>query len=140
MIRVLLVFGCAVLQIITLTACAPTRQPEHVNPIIQSGFLYTVDDGEGWFRFAKVLVVDDQAVHIRLYKNRFRERPTTVDPATLVLGNIQDADGFGIGHLPLTQKAFAAWKPVFLERGVVKPDELEGYETWKDAGGKLFGN
>ena len=105
----------------------------------EAGSLYTVDDGEGWFRVAKVLVADDEAVHIRLYKNRFKERPTTVDPKDLELGTVHDKDGFGMGHLPLTRRAYSAWLPVLLQRGTVEPDELEGYEEWKSSGGGLFG-
>ena len=45
---------------------------------ILEGGLYSVDDGEGWFRIAKVLVVEGDAVHIRLYKNRFSQRPESI--------------------------------------------------------------
>src|SRR5690349_15283650 len=45
------------------------------------GDLYSVE-GEGKnYKVAKVLVVDSDAVHIRLYKNSFAERPSNVDPS-----------------------------------------------------------
>jgi hypothetical protein len=138
-IRGLFIVGLSALQIVASASCKSRRAPERTGPPIEAGSLYTVDDGEGWFRFAKILVVDDQAIHIRLYKQRFKTRPTTVDPATLDLGTVKDPDGFGMGHLPLSRKAFDAWDPVFLQRGIVEPDELEGYKEWKDAGGGLFG-
>lgn len=59
----------------------------------------------------KVLAVDEDAVHIRVYKERFSTRPATVDTDGLTLGSIDDADGFGVGHLPLTHEEFALWQP-----------------------------
>jgi hypothetical protein len=50
----------------------------------------------------KVLAVDHSAIHVRLYKNRFTNRPQSVDTRELSLGSIDDPDGFGVGHLPLS--------------------------------------
>jgi hypothetical protein len=61
-----------------------------------------------------------------------------VDPSSLSLGSIKEKDGFGIGHLPMSPKAFAAWQPVFLMETPVVPGELEGYRLWKEAGGGAF--
>lgn len=74
----------------------------------RAGGLYSVDDGEGWYRIAKVLVVENDGVHVRLYKNKFKTRPTSVEFASLSLGSIHDKDGFGMGHLPLIHRAFEA--------------------------------
>jgi hypothetical protein len=108
-------------------------------PSLKQGALYTVDDGEGFFRVAKVLVLDEQGVHIRLYKNKWKERPAAIDVSTLSLGGVHDPDGFGLGHLPLSRNAFAAWRPVFVQDGTVAKDELDGYERWKEGGGGYFG-
>lgn len=116
-----------------LAACA--RQPA-----VTPGSLCTVDDGEGFYRVAKVLVVDDVGVHTRLYKNRWKERPEQVDLSLLSLGSIHDKDGFGMGHLPLTKRSFAAWKPVVFGKEEVKKEELEGYDMWKEGGGGYFGD
>ena len=106
----------------------------------QVGAYYSVDDGEGWFRIAKVLATDDTGVHIRLYKNRWKERPTSLRKDDLSLGSVRDADGFGMGHIPLTRSAFLAWEPVLLETGTVESTELDGYEEWKSSKGGYFGN
>ena len=102
---------------------------------IMAGTICTVDDGEGFYRVAKVLFIDDGGVHMRLYKNRWKERPQMVDMSTLSLGSIHDKDGFGMGHLPLTKLAFDAWKPVVTGHEKVRQEELDGYEIWKDSGG-----
>jgi hypothetical protein len=109
-------------------------------PEISAGVLCTVDDGEGFYRVAKVLAIDDAGVHIRLYKNKWKERPKEVDRSTLSLGSIHDKDGFGMGHLPLTKRAFSAWKPVFLSKEEVRKEEMHGYEMWKDSKGGYFGD
>jgi hypothetical protein len=116
-----------------LLGCSKQQQP-------QAGALCTVDDGEGFYRVAKVLVVDDGGVHIRLYKNKWKERPQSVDTNVLSLGGVNDKEGFGMGHIPLSRQAFAAWKPVVFDRDQVRPDELDGYEMWRQGGGGYFGN
>ena len=110
------------------------------HPALKEGALYTVDDGEGFYRAAKILALDDQGVHVRLYKNKWKERPSVVDVSALSLGSIHDDDGVGLGHLPLLKKAFMAWRPIFVQEGTVTKDELDGYEMWKEGGGGYFGD
>ena len=94
------------------------------------GGIYSIDDGEGRYGVVKVLVVDDFAVHVRLYKNKFDDRPQSIDTSTLSLGTIHDSDGFGIGHLPLAVKGFQDWNPVHLVTEQVNDDELDGYNLY----------
>ena len=102
-----------------------------VNKLIpQEGALY-VTAAEKSYQILKVLKFEGAIVHVRLYKNRFDEIPARVDPAILTLGTIHDPDGFGMGHLPLSYNTFLGWKPQFLQPGLVLPDELDGYEMWK---------
>lgn len=103
------------------------------------GAIYSVDDGEGDYRVAKVLAADAGGVHIRLFKNRYANRPNFVDPITLNLGSIHDPDGFGMGHIPLSYSAFNAWLPQFLSASSLDEEELEGYRYWQEAEGGYFG-
>jgi hypothetical protein len=52
---------------------------------------------------------------------------------------VKDKDGFGMGHLPISERDFKGWKAVLLMQSEVKADELEGYKLWKEAGGGVFG-
>ncbi len=104
-----------------------------------AGALYSVNDGEGYFRIMKVLILDDSGVHVRLYRNKFQPRPATVDVSSLTLGSVFDGEGFGMGHMPLTYHAFLAWSPMFLTAQYVAEEELEGYRYWQDADGGIFG-
>jgi hypothetical protein len=104
----------------------------------RQGEVYSVQDKKG-YQVAKILVVDPNAVHIRLYKNLFSRRPGQIDLRTLSLDTIRDADGFCMGHLPLSQSEFSAWEPVLITRTTVTQDELEGYDVWKhSSGGGVF--
>jgi hypothetical protein len=102
------------------------------------GGLYSVISGDGNYSVAKILALDEEAVHVRLYKNKFRSRPQAIDPSILALGSIYDEDGFGMGHLPLSREGFAGWQPIFLTQTSVTEEELEGYEIWKEDGGGVW--
>ena len=109
-------------------------------PAITVGGLYSVKDDAGHYRAAKVIAVDNDGVHIRLYKNTWPQRPNDVPPKSLSLGTINDPDGFGIGHMALSEKDFRARKPVFLSSQPLSKDELEGYRLWKQGKtGNFFG-
>jgi hypothetical protein len=75
---------------------------------------------------------------VRVYKQKFSARPTTVDVTSLSLGKPGDPDGFGMGHIPLREAAFLEWQPVLITELKVTPEELEGYKIWKESGGGVF--
>src|SRR5215467_9329056 len=97
------------------------------------GGYYSIADGET-FSIAKVLKLEEDIVHVRIYKQHFPQRPRSIDISLLTLGSIHDKDGFGMGHLPLRLLSFKRREPVFLTYSEVKPAELEGYELWKEDG------
>ena len=102
------------------------------------GGLYSIDNGDGKFGIVKILVLEPGTVHVRVYKEKFTERPTSINPESLTLGSINDKDGFGIGHLPLSREEFESWKPLFLTQQSVSQEELDGYQMWKGQSGKTF--
>jgi len=124
----------SILAAVGLVACGAKSEP------VKAGAIYSVDGGKGYFQVAKVLAVTKMGVHIRLYKNQFESRPASVDVGSLKLGKIQDRDGLGIGHLPLTHRAFAEWRPQYMAASTVQPDELDGYHEWESAQGGYFGS
>jgi hypothetical protein len=102
------------------------------------GDLYSVEGEAKNYKVAKVLVVDSDAVHIRLYKNTFGERPSNVDPSTLSVGSLRDPDGFGMDHMPLSRSSFARWRPRYMTHTSVTDDELQAYKQWKQSHGSLY--
>jgi hypothetical protein len=106
--------------------------------MFEIGGIYSTDDGKGRFRIIKLLASADGIIHVRLYKQTFLTRPTTVDVANLSLGRPGDVDGFGMCHLPLRESAFIQRNPILVAQSPVTPDELDGYEIWKESGGGAF--
>lgn len=103
-----------------------------------AGGLYSMREDNGQFSVAKILVLEPEAVHVRIYKQRFSARPTSVDPASLTLGAYDDKEGFSIGQVPLSRRTFALSDPVFMSQQSVSDKELEGYKMWKESSGKTF--
>ena len=118
------------------------------------GGLYSVAVDERGFAVAKVLVVERGAVHVRVYSNRYADRPESIDPAALFLAPVPDftdaalnatrpeqrpdPGAFGIGHLPLRPASWAGWQPRLIAMDAVAEDELEGYRIWREQRGGVF--
>jgi hypothetical protein len=107
-----------------------------LSELFEGGY-YSIIDGDE-FAIAKVLKIDPDIVHVRIYKQHFAQRPRGIDPSGLTLGTIHDKDGFGMGHLPLRIATFQNREPVFITHAVVNANELECYTIWKDAGGGVW--
>lgn len=103
------------------------------------GGIYSVASGEQR-GVVKVLVVGHHAVHIAMYSNLFPVHPTRVDERTLTILPItlNGVPATDMAHLPLTQKAFGALDPIFIQQSSVRPEELEGYQMWDEGGGGLW--
>lgn len=96
------------------------------------GDLVTVNfDDDGTFRVAKILATEREGVHVRVYAERFSERPHDL-PDELTLGTIHDTY-FGMGHLPLSWRDFGLWQAQHLAHAPITDDDLEGYEVWRQA-------
>ena len=104
----------------------PLTMPE---PILV-GALYASRGSDGQYRISKVLALDEHAVHLRSYADRFAELPAEVHSAQLSLGGLGSPGGFGIGHFPLAREAFERETKVLVGREEVAYDELDGYRIW----------
>lgn len=100
---------------------------------IKVGGLYATQNKDGTWRVMKVLALDDHAVHLRSYANKFTEQPKDVDPDKLTLGGLNDPGGFGIGHFPLAKEGFFKDNPILIKVVPVKEEELEGYKLYQEA-------
>jgi hypothetical protein len=116
--------------LIAVGGCSKERSTSVPPKSIQIGGLYATQDQDGTWRVMKVLALDEQAVHLRSYANKYREQPKDVDPAVLTLGGLNDPAGFGIGHFPLAKEGFLKDKPILIKVVPVKEEELEGYKMY----------
>lgn len=89
-------------------------------------------------KVVKLLAVDEQSVHLRMYSNRFDTAPESIDPEALSLSNEGSEKVRAVGHLPVSRDHFFAWSPRHLQEGTVAAEELEGFLVWKEAKGGYF--
>jgi hypothetical protein len=134
-LRRLIFFLLLLSAAMTLHVGCASKEPD---TNLKVGGLYSIDDEEGSFRVVKILVLNASAVHIAIYANKFSTRPETVDPASLSFGSVDDDEGFGMMHLPLSREVFLKDRPVFISQTTVTEEELEGYNMWKEGGGDVF--
>ena len=87
----------------------------------------------------KVLKIAEEIVHVRLYKNKYKEMPTGVAYGSLQLGSIDDKNGFGTGHLPMGRETFASWRPQLHQHSLVESQELDACGAWKESHDGVWG-
>jgi len=105
---------------------------------LAAGDLCSVKSGRE-FGVVKVLVVERDLVHVRSYREKFRERPIGgISSTRLSLGSINDPGGFGVGHLPLSLSTFGSWVPKRIESEPVTDDELDGFRAWQEYKGGVW--
>jgi len=95
---------------------------------LQIGATYCLNDGEGGFRAAKVLAVEDEVVFVRLFGDRWTTRPS--------LSEVRKPSRSA--SVAFSDESFAGMKPIHLENGSVSADELESYEAWKRTKRDIF--
>jgi len=95
----------------------------------QVGAIYSLSDGEGGFRAAKVLGVEGDVVFVQLFGERWSERPS------LAAVRKKTSKSVPVAYSPQT---FSGMQPFHLENGAVSAEETESYETWKTTKREVF--
>jgi hypothetical protein len=119
--------------------------------LARTGGVYSVAVDDRGYAVARVLATGRQSVHVRVYSNRYRDRPTTIDRSQLFLAAIPDLSdaalnatrpesrpdpgAFAIGHVPLRRSSFAAWRPRLIRVEPLEPVDLEDYLAWRASNG-----
>jgi hypothetical protein len=115
--------------------------------LTRTGGVYSVALDDRGYAVARVLATGRRSVHVRVYSNRYRDRPTTMERSELFLAptpdlsdaalnatrpeNRPDPGAFAIGHLPLRPASFAAWRPRLIRVEPLQPGDLEDYRAWR---------
>jgi hypothetical protein len=104
------------------------------------GGLYVIPKENGAFVLLKILKVDDQGVHVRIFSNVYSMPPTHVDESALYLTGMNDREEgqLGMGHLPISIQSFSGWNAKFIQQSQVAEEELDGYQMWLEAKGGYF--
>lgn len=104
--------------ILSLIACSPPP-----SNLIEGG-VYVSHNDDGSFSVSKILVLEPDVVHIRLYANTFKTIPNDLNSAELE---------YAIGHTPLEKRNFLYWEPALFKVEEVSEEELEGYQYYMEA-------
>lgn len=104
------------------------------------GGLYSTRNENGSYSVLKILKVDPHGVHVRMYSNQFAEHPSKLEEAALYMAGMDRKanESLGMGHAPISKRSFASWGIRFIKVVPVEPEELEGYEMWREASGGYF--
>jgi len=94
---------------------------------LQAGGLYAMREDDGQYTIAKVLVIDDFAVHIRTFAERFVEPPTSAASSGLSVE---------IAHAPIDLADFASVDHTHVGDESVAEEELDGYRVWESDGNR----
>ena len=107
---------------------------------LKEGGIYSFKNDNGTYSVLKILKLESAGLHIRVYSNQFDSPPTQVDESTLYMAGIDHKanETLGLADAPMLNERFADYKAAFVQQSTVKPDELQGYNAWKSAGGKYF--
>jgi len=117
-----------------LTGCARSG-PEWIE-----GGLYCTQNEDGSYSVLKILKMDDVGFHVRLYSNQFAQRPRQIDESRLYMAGMNRKPGerLGMGHTPVSKKAFLNGNATLIQKSTVRDEELEGYKMWLEATGGYF--
>lgn len=94
------------------------------NELIAGG-LYVSQRADSSYSICKLLVLEQDAVHIRMYADSFTQKP---------MSNISSSElkPF-VGHVPMAKAGFLKGKPELLKVESVQASELEGYHIYLEA-------
>ena len=91
--------------------------------MFSDGDIYTFKATKYRWRFVRILINTEEAVHIRQYNRLYWRQP-----------NIESfrKNNWSIGHLPMDEKELNTWGLIFVGNLPVEEDELEGYRIWAE--------
>ena len=115
------------ITILFIVGCGPsdnTDSNESATNELKTGGIYATRNDEGKYSLSKILVLEDEAIHIRLYNEEFDEIPKSVSSDDLT---------FLLGHAPMARKGFLSDDPKFVTLESVSDSELAGYRMYIDA-------
>jgi hypothetical protein len=114
--------------------------------LVRTGGVYSIAVDARGYAIARVLATGRRNVHVRVYSNRYGDRPTTIERSQLFLAPIPDLTdaalnatqpdsrpdpgAFAIGHLPLRRASFAAWRPRLIRIEPLEATDLEEFRAW----------
>jgi hypothetical protein len=120
-------FGLVCLALLCSFGCRNKNTAVSSDPP-EAGAIYSLNDGEGGFRAAKVLAIENEIIFVNLYTERWLERPSLEATKKISVP-------VGVAY---SMQSFADMQPARLQAGNVSSDELEAFEEWKQSKRDVF--
>ena len=114
--------------LVLLSSCSRRADSATSSQPPEVGAVYSLNDGEGGFRAAKVLATEDEIVFVHLYSERWPKRPSLQAVEKI-------SNPLSIAY---SMPSFNGMQPARLQTAKVLPDELKAFEEWKQSKGEVF--
>ena len=111
----------AIVVAFTFIACG-NKDAKNTDKDLEVGGLYASQNKDGSYSVTKIIALDEVAVHIKMYSNKFEAIPEDIDAEKLQTF---------IGHAPMAREGFLLDSPKLLKVEKVTESELEGYNYYK---------
>ena len=107
---------------------------------VKEGGLYAFKNDNGSYSVLKILKSEGGGVHVKVYSNQFDSQPTQVDESKLYIVGVNHKPNETLGNndVPMKPEVYMNYHATFVQQSTVTPQELEGYNTWKKAGGQYY--
>jgi hypothetical protein len=135
-------WGLSISVVLLMSACPKSAHEGNKSTEVISGEYYSFQCRNRDYKVLKVLLVEENLMHVCYYNNIFKEKPTVDVIGSLYFGEKQFQSAFlsiedgkqatGRKHMALTIENWEYWKPEFLSDGTVTEDETQAYEKWKN--------
>lgn len=116
-----------------LGACTETPEPELI-----AGGLYSIEDGRGEYRAAKLLAYDSSTVNLVLFSNRYEYRPDTIRADSLRMVPAPE-ELRSREHFAASRRLFKAWEPELAGLDSVTSGERLMVGQWIRSGRRAAG-
>lgn len=120
-----------------LTSCI---KKSNKSQFVEGGLYASPRENKQGYNIIKILKIDNNGYHIRIYSNIFVNIPPDIDVSKLYMAGMERKEGedLGMGHLPLSKANFENYQLIFIKKVAVLEDELDGYKMWAEANGGYF--
>jgi hypothetical protein len=119
-----ILLSCSAFWLSSCSEAAKKEPAKAEGTNLKTGGLYISKDKDGMYSISKILVIEVEGVHVRMYSDKFKTKPSAISSDSLhVL----------IGHAPMRKEGFLLDKPELLKVEPVAGAELEGYEMYLEA-------
>ena len=119
-------WGLVFMFIIVIAFCSSIRK----RPTLKTGDICTIDAGNGKYGIIKILSIEPERIHIKLFANRFIVRPEKIDIADLYMLSVDDEAANCAEHLPMDKGNFTKLDAQTVGSQSITREEANNYLTW----------